>query len=726
MNPPLPPPPTFSAAALQFVDVMSGAVPPHNADPSAGNFFSAQWTLSELQDALKHIKRNNMHSALGKDKVAYSTILSIDETLLLNVFQRCIDLCEIPTSWADAVVAAVPKKAKPLDDPDSYRVIGLQSCFLKVLTLLIDRRLRRWADSLHFIPDSQNGFRPKYRTNNNSFILRCAVDKAKSEREPLFVAFIDLSNAFPSTNHSALWWKLHSNGARGPIIDWLKHLYKTITYEVRLNGQYSDVFKSLVGILAGDPASPQLWNIYLADFAAPEHACDVVLGGRRVSSLAQADDIALFCKSHAGLQLKINALYAWCAVNFLVMNFIKSVFMMFADLPATPALFVGSQKLVCVSKYVYVGVAFQSSSKNIFAAHYAAKALKAKQIASTTLGLEAHVGIVPPKEGKKLYIACIDPHLIFGAELILDTSDTLLDGLAAVQRKYLRRILGLNPRSVLAPLFTETDLLPLKCRRAIIALRYLKYLISLPDNHYAKAALLEVRALAIKGSPSWFGDLYLVLSRLCPSLELSIRSLPSVGSAPEDIDAIIKSVITHCEESLQQDIQGFVKTELLWGRMERNEKGTLTHKTMAFRHYLYVPIPEHRLSFTRLLLSDHCLASEQLRRVARNGIYVPRERRLCRFCKAEVEDPVHALLVCTANTDVVTLRAEFLDAVKSCRPPHLPPAESPRALFHALYHERKIVNAFARYAHRVLKVFDAFPILRPPAPDAADPAPSME
>jgi hypothetical protein len=41
-----------------------------------------------------------------------------------------------------------------------------------VLQMLIHRRITQWAAARGLIPDWQNGFREKYRTNNNPFVLR--------------------------------------------------------------------------------------------------------------------------------------------------------------------------------------------------------------------------------------------------------------------------------------------------------------------------------------------------------------------------------------------------------------------------------------------------------------------------------------------------------------------------------------------------------------------------
>ncbi|KAI5822343.1 hypothetical protein K523DRAFT_221733, partial [Schizophyllum commune Tattone D] len=69
------------------------------------------------------------------------------------------------------------------------------------------------------IPASQNGFRPAYRTNNNAFILRAAIEKARATGETLYVVFMDLSNAFPSTDQALLWLKLLRRGATGTMFD---------------------------------------------------------------------------------------------------------------------------------------------------------------------------------------------------------------------------------------------------------------------------------------------------------------------------------------------------------------------------------------------------------------------------------------------------------------------------------------------------------------------------
>ncbi|KAH9834668.1 uncharacterized protein C8Q71DRAFT_711267, partial [Rhodofomes roseus] len=54
---------------------------------------------------------------------------------------------------------------------------------------------------------------------DNTFVLWAAIEKAQKLGKPLYVAFVDLSNAFPSDDQPSLWVKLHEAGFSGPLFD---------------------------------------------------------------------------------------------------------------------------------------------------------------------------------------------------------------------------------------------------------------------------------------------------------------------------------------------------------------------------------------------------------------------------------------------------------------------------------------------------------------------------
>ncbi|KAI0373839.1 hypothetical protein BV20DRAFT_937327 [Pilatotrama ljubarskyi] len=91
-----------------------------------------------------------------------------------------------------------------------YQNIGLENCLLKTLTLLVDRRMREWADHTERKSTLQNGFRAGYRIENNVFAFRAAIDQARAHDLTLWVALIDLTNALPSVDHDVPWAKVRA------------------------------------------------------------------------------------------------------------------------------------------------------------------------------------------------------------------------------------------------------------------------------------------------------------------------------------------------------------------------------------------------------------------------------------------------------------------------------------------------------------------------------------
>lgn len=113
-----------------------------------------------------------MNSARGVDGVSYREILQIESDDRAPLFNSCVSTAVCPSKWLVTLLVGIQKKGKPADKADSYRIIALECCLLKFLTLLCITRLRAWMEAIGLLPDSQYGFRLGMRTQNCSFILR--------------------------------------------------------------------------------------------------------------------------------------------------------------------------------------------------------------------------------------------------------------------------------------------------------------------------------------------------------------------------------------------------------------------------------------------------------------------------------------------------------------------------------------------------------------------------
>ncbi|KAJ6482319.1 hypothetical protein C8R47DRAFT_920944, partial [Mycena vitilis] len=163
----------------------------------------------------------------------------------------------------------------------------------------------------------------------------------------------------------------------------------------------------------------------------------------------------------AGLQRKMDIFFGWCRVNFMVISGTKTECMLFGELPRVmPIMRVGEWIIKFVKKYKFVGIIFTSVDDDIFSAHYTQKASKARAVANTTFAAKTMIGCLPVPEGTRLQTGRLDPHLTFGCEICLDVDPVNLRELTDVQHEYIRRLLGVHSRSILAVLFTETGIIP--------------------------------------------------------------------------------------------------------------------------------------------------------------------------------------------------------------------------------------------------------------------------
>ncbi|KAL1658142.1 hypothetical protein GGF50DRAFT_92814, partial [Schizophyllum commune] len=126
-------------------------------------------------------------------------------------------------------------------------------------------------------------------------------------------------------------------------------------------------------------------------------------------------------------------------------------------------------------------------------------------------------------------------------------------------------------------------------------------------------------------------------------------------------------------------------------------------------------LPAHRKALTRLLLSDHILAVEVLRRPARyRRAVLAREDRLCRLCRLHVEDEVHALLDCRGRLDLICMRRTLFEDMHrmKVRAPAFDGENWGRSFLCWLTGQKRddVRAAWAHYVYRVLGVFEAVPI----------------
>ena len=141
-----------------------------------------------------------------------------------------------------------------------------------------------------------------------TMLFSSVEDFASRLENSVHVAFVDLSNAFPTVDYDVLWRKLQSFGIGGRTFDWLRLLFRDIRYRSRHKECVADTLLSTLVIVLGDSGSPIIFLMYIADFVTPAERADILFSTTVVDHLEHANDIVLISSCAECSQVKLNAI----------------------------------------------------------------------------------------------------------------------------------------------------------------------------------------------------------------------------------------------------------------------------------------------------------------------------------------------------------------------------------------------------------------------------------
>ncbi|KAF6745664.1 hypothetical protein DFP72DRAFT_1017897 [Ephemerocybe angulata] len=499
------------------------------------------------------------------------------------------------------------------------------------------------------------------------------------------------------------------------MIDWMRMLYGQMEYRVKSDGEYSEAFQSLWGILAGDSLSPSFFDAYIHDFKPPTLPSDIVLQGTPIGNMELADDIVELTQLDrkrpdlAALQPKVHYTEVeYCARQvFFEMSVPKTRGLLFGATgePISSLTVADGTPIIFDDKYRYGGILFSNTvGSRLFTPHYTFQADRARNAIYSLFAAEGYTGTIPIQVGLVLYRARVDCHLTYGCEVVIDVNEPGIRKLEKEQKRCLRRLNGVGPRSPTAPLFTETGIMPIRHRRIILALRFAQYALEEPPEHWVNRAYRDVLAMYRAGKKGWMRDMVRALAKLpFAPIALDVSSMESVHG----ILAVITQVEISCSKYLFNELAS-TRLPLLHGE-DRGLLSDSIQSTLRLRPYLRnVTIPAHRKALFRFLCADHYLAIEQYRRVPRrDGEKIPVDQRPCRYCDACTESEIHALFFCNGIDKLVERRAVFMDRVKAIVPSHKPEyiRDNPIFCVHFYLEHKVLAPILAKFVYDVMDIF---------------------
>ena len=293
-------------------------------------------TYDEIRKCITSMKNDK---SPGKDRIiieCYKMSLDVIIPKLNVLFNKIMEVGKFPNQWCLALITPIHKKGS-VNDPANYRGISLLNVMGNIFTKIINERLVIWANVCGKLYEEQAGFRAKYSTVDQIFVLNSVVQKYLSRQKGRFYcAFVDFSTAFDCIQHNLLFYSLIKNGINGNVLKVLESMYKNLKSCVKTTQGITELFQCSTCTRQGCMPSPFLFTLFLNEYISMiiNSNCQGVYIDEVVPNLMvllYADDLVQCADLPGRLQSQLNVLADFCEKWGMKVNFDKTNVMVFRN-----------------------------------------------------------------------------------------------------------------------------------------------------------------------------------------------------------------------------------------------------------------------------------------------------------------------------------------------------------------------------------------------------------
>ena len=240
--------------------------------------------------------------------------------MLAHLFNACIRLNHVPSSFKTAQIIMLLKPNKPDEEVSSYRPISLLPTIAKLFEKVILKRLKPLLN----IPDFQFGFRNKHSTIDQVHRITKVIKHALEQKKYCPAVFLDVSQAFDRVWHEGLIHKMSKMFPRN-YCKLMESYLSDRKFRVIHGEAYSEFYPTEAGVPQGSVLGPFLYLLFTADIPTTE---DTFIGTFADDTVIMSTDESQ-PKAVEKLQRALNNVSRWTTDWKIKLNEQKSVHVTF-------------------------------------------------------------------------------------------------------------------------------------------------------------------------------------------------------------------------------------------------------------------------------------------------------------------------------------------------------------------------------------------------------------
>ena len=316
--------------------------------------------------------RPPLSTSPGPDGVTGRQLKAISNDVLVRVLNLILWCGKIPAILTESRTIFIPKKSLSTE-PGEYRPITIPSVIVRLLHSILAKRLSTMVS----LDPRQRGFTATDGCSDNTTLIDLLLRNSHQTYKSCYLASLDVSKAFDSVSHNAIFGTLTSYGLPTEFIEYLKGFYGASKSRLVGRGWTSEPFTPRRGVKQGDPLSPVLFNIIidrLIRSLPSEIGC--YIGSAKSNAVAFADDLVLYGSTPEGLQRLIDCTETYLSSCGLILNSSKSLTISIQGQPKNKRTVVEQRTfkiagrvapaLKRTEEWVYLGIPFSAEGKSKF------------------------------------------------------------------------------------------------------------------------------------------------------------------------------------------------------------------------------------------------------------------------------------------------------------------------------------------------------------------------